>query len=135
MTLHTHGSECAYCDKKLILAHPDIVAWYRRMKAKWINLHISASWRDAVEQTHLLQAGLTNAPWPKSAHNHTLLGKPQSLALDLFTIDEDGIARWPWKLYAMIAEYNRTQREPIIWGGSWKSIHDGPHFELASAQQ
>lgn len=132
---HAQGPDCPVCDEKLKLAHLGIASWFRRVKVLWPTLHVSSSWRDQQEQTALLQGGMTRAPWPKSAHNHMVEGKPCSTALDLFTIEPDGIGRWPWKTYVLIDDHNKTHQEPVVWGGSWKSLIDGPHFELASAQQ
>lgn len=42
--------------------------------------------------------------------------------------------RWDWPLYPKIAAaFKQAALEldvPIVWGGDWKSLVDGPHFEL-----
>lgn len=42
--------------------------------------------------------------------------------------------RWDWPLYPRIAAAFKQaaleRRTPIVWGGDWKSLKDGPHFEL-----
>jgi peptidoglycan L-alanyl-D-glutamate endopeptidase CwlK len=42
--------------------------------------------------------------------------------------------RWDWPLYGQVAvAFKRASKElnvPIIWGGDWKSLRDGPHVEL-----
>jgi len=42
--------------------------------------------------------------------------------------------RWDWPLYSKLADaMKRAAKElntPIVWGGDWKSLKDGPHFEL-----
>ena len=45
-----------------------------------------------------------------------------------------GKVRWDWPLYGRIADaFKQAALElhiPIIWGGDWKSLRDGPHVEL-----
>ena len=46
----------------------------------------------------------------------------------------DGRVRWDWPLYPRIAEAMKAAARDLdvalIWGGDWKSLRDGPHFEL-----
>ena len=55
---------------------------------------------------------------------------PFSKALDLFLIDDDGVARFPMPFYKMLWEKTEKDRWPIAWGGNFKKFKDGPHFEL-----
>lgn len=54
-------------------------------------------------------------------------------ALD-FAVLVGGKVRWDWPLYPPVADaFKRAAKElnvPIIWGGDWKSLRDGPHIEL-----
>ncbi|PPE71480.1 M15 family metallopeptidase [Caldimonas thermodepolymerans] len=54
-------------------------------------------------------------------------------AVDLAAV-VDGEVRWDWPLYhKLAAAMQKAANElevPIVWGGSWKSFPDGPHFEL-----
>ncbi len=51
-----------------------------------------------------------------------------------FAVLISGKVRWDWPLYGQVAEaFKRASKElnvPIIWGGDWKSLRDGPHIEL-----
>ena len=51
-----------------------------------------------------------------------------------FAVLIGGKVRWDWPLYGQVAEaFKRASKElnvPIIWGGDWKSLRDGPHIEL-----
>lgn len=42
--------------------------------------------------------------------------------------------RWDWPLYGKIATAMKTAAKelniPIEWGGDWKTLKDGPHFQL-----
>ncbi|ECE5860676.1 M15 family peptidase [Salmonella enterica subsp. enterica] len=45
---------------------------------------------------------------------------------------------WEWKYYEQIAKAFRLASQqtgiPVEWGGDWKTLKDGPHFQLPSAQ-
>lgn len=44
---------------------------------------------------------------------------------------------WDWKYYQQIAEaFKQAGRElniPVEWGGDWRTLKDGPHFQLPHA--
>ena len=46
----------------------------------------------------------------------------------------NGQIRWDWPLYPRIAEAIKVtavrRGVPIVWGGDWPRLRDGPHFEL-----
>lgn len=127
---HESGPECPNCKEKLKQAHPDIAAWFRRVKARYVNVHISDSFRNMAAQNKAYETGHSRLRWPKSKHNHMEQALPCALALDLFLIDEDGLARFPPLFYARLNADNERDREPIEWGGTWKTFKDMPHFQL-----
>ena len=51
-----------------------------------------------------------------------------------FAVLVGGKVRWDWPLYGPVADaFKKAAKElnvPIIWGGDWKSLRDGPHIEL-----
>jgi peptidoglycan L-alanyl-D-glutamate endopeptidase CwlK len=51
-----------------------------------------------------------------------------------FAVLVGGKVRWDWPLYGPVADaFKKAAKElnvPIIWGGSWKTLRDGPHIEL-----
>lgn len=128
------GPECYGCNEKLKLVHPILRAWFWRRKAKYPNLHISWGWRDQADQDQAFEEGKSNVRFPNSKHNATGPdGKPLSLALDLFQVDEDGNARWSKAFFSRLAAENKEMREPIRWGGTFKLRNgstDSCHFEL-----
>ena len=83
-------------------------------------------------QAHLLAVGAS-----KTAHSRHLTGH----ALDIIPYyDWDGDGKkdlWHWPLYHEIAAVGKQVAEnldiDIIWGGSWHSFPDGPHWELPKA--
>jgi len=54
-------------------------------------------------------------------------------AIDLAAL-VGGAVRWDWPLYDKLgAAMKQAAKElgiAIIWGGDWKTLRDGPHFEL-----
>lgn len=54
-------------------------------------------------------------------------------AVDIAAI-VDGQVRWDWPLYDRLALAMKSAaqelRIPLEWGGDWKTIKDGPHFQL-----
>lgn len=55
-------------------------------------------------------------------------------AVDLAVLDKDGKLTWEFPKYAELAQIvksvARKRGVAITWGGDWKTLKDGPHFEL-----
>ena len=131
MNHHTDDPECPLCEQKLATAHKTLQSWYRRHKVRNPNSHISWAYRGKDDQEQFFKEGKTRCHFPDSPHNHLdEKSQPESLALDLFQIDEDGNARFSPKWYAKVNAENEADKEPIIWGGTFKSIGDGDHYQL-----
>lgn len=51
-----------------------------------------------------------------------------------FAVLVGGKVRWDWPLYPPVADaFKKAAKElnvPIIWGGDWPRLRDGPHVEL-----
>ena len=127
MSKHTNIGECPNCKDKLALAHPMLQDWFKKRKALTQELHISWSFRDRASQEAMFneKPQATKLHFPNSAHNKT-----PALALDLFMLDADGQAQFPQLMYAKINELNEADNDPIIWGGTFKSIGDSDHFQV-----
>ena len=58
-------------------------------------------------------------------------------AIDVLAV-VGGRADWSWPLYEQIALAFKAAAEelgyPIIWGGDWERLRDGPHYELDRAR-
>lgn len=80
--------------------------------------------RTVERQKELLSAGASQTMRSRHLTGH---------AVDLGAI-VGGQVRWDWPLYDKIAaavkEAARQLGTPIEWGGDWKSLKDGPHFQL-----
>lgn len=90
-----------------------------------LNVRITSGERTESEQRELVRIGASKTM--QSAH---LRGK----AIDVAIFTKDGRACWDWPLYVEFAEHMKTAAKlellPIIWGGDWKKLRDGPHFEV-----
>lgn len=126
---HKDGPVCNGCEMKLAGAHEYLGPWFRELKKRYPNAHISWGWRGHDDQERFFLEGKTKLHFPNSPHNLVRDGKPCSMALDLFLINEDGEATFPPLWYAKVNLENEAARLPILWGGKWKTLGDGDHFE------
>lgn len=120
---------CPACEIKLKDAHPDIASWFRdKVKPAKQDCHISWSWRGQEDQEAAFLDGKSKLHFPLSPHNkQDDQGAPCSLALDLFELDFNGVARWSWGYFREVAE---VDGESVFWGGNWPHLGDFDHFSL-----
>lgn len=105
--------------------HPDLQKVVRRaIELTPIDFTITEGLRTLERQKTLLAAGASQTLKSRHITGH---------AID-FAALVGGEVRWDWPLYGKIAEaFKAAATElgvPIIWGGDWKSLRDGPHVEL-----
>lgn len=110
---------------RLVGVHPALVAVVEAALARSpIDFMVTEGLRTPERQAALVKAGASRTQ--KSRH---LTGH----AIDVAALI-DGQVRWDWPLYGRIAEAFKAAaaelKTPIIWGGDWTSLRDGPHFEL-----
>lgn len=130
MAHHDESPDCPLCSEKLKTAHSLMVDWFKRVKLRYPNVHVSWAYRGQADQEKAFADKRTKVHFPNSPHNHSQDGKPCALALDLFLIDEDGIARFPGMFYAKLNAENEQNKEPIFWGGRFKNFGDLDHFQI-----
>jgi peptidoglycan L-alanyl-D-glutamate endopeptidase CwlK len=57
--------------------------------------------------------------------------------VDLVILNPDGSANWDLKQYAKLSDHLASvalrRGTPLEWGGNWKTLRDGPHFQLPFA--
>lgn len=89
-----------------------------------VDFMVTEGLRSPARQAALVKAGASRTL--KSRH---LTGH----AVDVAAL-VDGAVRWDWPLYGRIAQAFKAEAArlgvPIVWGGDWTSLRDGPHFEL-----
>lgn len=105
--------------------HPDLIAVaHRALELSPLDFVVTEGLRSVTRQKQLFAAGAS-----KTMNSRHLTGH----ALDVAALVA-GQVRWDWPLYAQIAEaFKQAALErgaPLIWGGDWASLKDGPHFEL-----
>lgn len=110
---------------RLTGVHPDLVKVVElALTYSPHDFTITEGLRTVARQRELKAAGASQTMNSRHITGH---------AID-FAVLVGGKVRWDWPLYGQVAEaFKRASKElniPIIWGGDWKSLRDGPHIEL-----
>ncbi|WP_313445706.1 M15 family metallopeptidase [Brevundimonas sp.] len=110
---------------RLVGVHPALIAVVEAAITRTpVDFMITEGLRTAERQAALVKAGPS-----RTARSRHLTGH----AVDVAALVE-GQVRWDWPLYGRIAEAVKAAaldlKTPLIWGGDWKTLRDGPHFEL-----
>lgn len=122
--------QCVGCKNKLLDVHIIMNAWFWWVKENHPEAHVCWGYRGEDDQHADFMAGRSKLDWPNSKHNNMIDDKPCSLALDIFTLDQNGSAKFDLSFYQKIEQETKDAGYKIIWGGSWKSLKDNDHFEL-----
>ncbi len=110
---------------RLTGVHPDLVRVVElALTYSPHDFTITEGLRSVARQRELKAAGASQTMNSRHITGH---------AID-FAVLVAGQVRWDWPLYGQVAvAFKRAAKElnvPIIWGGDWKSLRDGPHVEL-----
>jgi len=110
---------------RLVGVHPALIAVVEAAIARTpVDFMITEGLRTAERQAALIKAGASRTTRSRHLTGH---------AVDVAALVE-GQVRWDWPLYGRIAQAfkaaARDLKTPLIWGGDWKTLRDGPHFEL-----
>jgi peptidoglycan L-alanyl-D-glutamate endopeptidase CwlK len=110
----------------LVGVHPDLVAVIARgLSLSEVDFMITEGLRDRARQVQLVNAGAS-----QTMNSRHLTGHAVDVAAWV-----GGEIRWDWPLYGEIAGAVKLAADeldvPIVWGGDWRSLRDGPHFELS----
>ena len=105
--------------------HPALVAVVEEaIRRTPVDFMVTEGLRTAERQAALVRAGAS-----RTLNSRHLTGH----AIDVAALVE-GQVRWDWPLYERIAaafhEAATALATPVIWGGDWPTLRDGPHFEL-----
>lgn len=105
--------------------HPDLIAVVEAAIAITpVDFMITEGLRDPKRQRALVKAGASRTLNSRHITGH---------AVDVAAL-VDGQVRWDWPLYPRIAAAFKSAATrlgvPIVWGGDWPRLRDGPHFEL-----
>lgn len=110
---------------RLTGVHPDLVRVVElALTYSPHDFTITEGLRSVARQRELKAAGASQTMNSRHITGH---------AID-FAVLVGGKVRWDWPLYGQVAAaFKRAAKElnvPIIWGGDWVSLRDGPHVEL-----
>lgn len=100
---------------------------YRALQLSTIDFGIIEGIRSLEHQKRLFAAGKS-----QTLNSRHLTGH----AVDVFAYPTPA-GSWDWKYYKLISDaFKLAGRElniPVEWGGDWKTLKDGPHFQLPYA--
>lgn len=105
--------------------HPALIGVVERAIALTpVDFMVTEGLRSLERQALLVRSGASRTLNSRHLSGH---------AVDLAAL-VDGAVRWDWPLYPRIAGAMKAAAAErgvaLIWGGDWKSLRDGPHFEL-----
>ncbi|WP_312136654.1 M15 family metallopeptidase [Brevundimonas sp.] len=105
--------------------HPDLVRVIEGAIAITpVDFSITEGLRQPARQAELVKAGAS-----RTLNSRHLTGHAVDVAAWI-----GGTVRWDWPLYPRIAgAFKQAAADldvPLVWGGDWPRLRDGPHFEL-----
>lgn len=111
--------------QRLDQAHPDLKRlMLEAAKRCPVDFEISEVRRSKQRQQQLVDAGASQTLRSRHLTGH---------AADIYCT-VDGKLRWDWPLYARAAVHIKSVAASlgikIVWGGDWRTLRDGPHYEL-----
>ncbi|EGC6279339.1 M15 family metallopeptidase [Salmonella enterica] len=106
----------------------DLVKIIRRaLQLSPVDFGITEGLRTVERQRQLFAAGKSQTMNSRHISGH---------AVDVFAYPTSA-GSWEWKYYEQIATaFKQAAKElniPVEWGGDWKTLKDGPHFQLPHA--
>lgn len=106
----------------------DLVKVVRRaLELSPVDFGITEGLRTVERQRQLVATGKSQTMNSRHISGH---------AIDVFAYPTSS-GSWEWKYYEQIANvFKQASKElniPIEWGGDWKTLKDGPHFQLPHA--
>jgi peptidoglycan L-alanyl-D-glutamate endopeptidase CwlK len=103
----------------------------RAIQLSEVDFRVTEGERTLARQKQLLAAKASKTL--KSRHIPSTNRSGLAEAVDIVCL-VGGKVRWDWPLYPQAAKaFKQAAAElniPITWGGDWKTLKDGPHFEL-----
>ncbi|RMN20980.1 hypothetical protein ALQ63_04010 [Serratia plymuthica] len=116
----------ARSEDNLIGVHPDLVRVMRlALNYSLVPFSISEGVRSMALQRDMLRTGKSQTLRSRHLTGH---------AVDVVAMPA-GVVSWEWDYYAQIAvAVRRAARECAVsveWGGEWRTLKDGPHFQLS----
>lgn len=134
MARHENSGKCEKCADIMnrFGVEQNLRSWFTIMQAKYPEAHVSFAGRTKEEQQELFDHKITNAVFGQSPHNYT-----PSLAIDIFRLvkKEDGTYKAEFSIQWYKDVLIPEKPHNIKWGGEFKNLVDGPHFEVNGWQR
>lgn len=111
--------------KNLKGVHPDLVRLMKEsIKDSPYDFMIIEGLRTINRQKEMVRTGKS-----QTMNSYHLVGKAVDIALIV-----DGTVNWEFALYREVANHIKKRAKElgikITWGGDWKRLKDGPHFQI-----
>lgn len=112
--------------------HPDLVKVIHSASSGPVGFIVTEGVRSLQRQKQMVREGKS-----QTLHSRHLLGTDGfGHAVDLAVMTKAGEITWDFaeyeKLAAQVKAAAKAAGVGVVWGGDWKSLKDGPHFELTS---
>lgn len=114
-------------ERNLAGVHPDLVRVIRTAFAGMrdtLGFIVIEGLRTKKRQAELVASGASQTMAGRHLTGH---------AVDLMATVA-GKGRWDWPLYKTLGNTVKAaaalEGVPLVWGGDWRRLRDGPHFEL-----
>lgn len=116
-------------ESRLQGVHPDLVKLVRHaLTLTPVDFGITEGLRTLARQKEMVAQGSSQTMNSRHLTGH---------AVDVVAYRGSQIS-WDWPLYEQIAAaFKQASADlgiPVEWGGDWKTLKDGPHFQLPHAQ-
>uniref|UniRef100_UPI0035C73328 M15 family metallopeptidase n=1 Tax=Serratia quinivorans TaxID=137545 RepID=UPI0035C73328 len=113
-------------EKNLVGVNPELIAVARRaLELSTVDFGITEGIRSKERQKQLVAAGASQTMNSRHLSGH---------AVDVVAY-LGSVISWEWKYYEQIAaafkQAGKDLGTAIEWGGDWKTLKDGPHFQLS----
>lgn len=130
MLHHSNSTvDCPSCLLKLEQAHPMLSVYYKLIREKHLDFHLSQTFRDKQAQEDAFKSGLSRKHWPFSKHNVMVNGKPQARAFDFFK-QQDGKTLYPYNWVLEIITFCKSHNFNCRYGMDFQDLEDSIHIEL-----
>jgi peptidoglycan L-alanyl-D-glutamate endopeptidase CwlK len=112
--------------KKLDGVHPDLIKVVMQAYAMTeVNFYVLEGLRTLEQEKVNVAKGAS-----QTLNSRHLTGH----AVDIAAVDEEGRINWAWPNYEKLAktfkEVAKDLEIALEWGGDWKTLKDGGHFQL-----
>lgn len=121
---------------RLAECHPDLIALMVEV-VRTIDITVLEGHRGEARQRQMVAEGKSQLHWPNSRHNLS-----PSLAVDVAPYVAGVGVSWDWAHYHPLAAHVKATwgrlgkagklsgLYGLSWGGDWRTLKDGPHWQL-----